>query len=177
MEIQMLSNYQQNVPDFAKDLRLNISQVLQEDSSSLSQAYIFGIALSCAYATKNQRLVDAILQDGTDKQTAMIQGAKEAASIMAMNNIYFRFVHFVDDDTYQKMPAKLRMNVITKASVDKNAFELYSLAISSINGCELCVNAHVKTLEKHGISQQQIQDTIRIAALISGLAQAEWISA
>jgi alkyl hydroperoxide reductase subunit D len=99
-----------------------------------------------------------------------ITAAKAAATIMAMNNIYYRFTHTISDQTYQAMPAKLRMNIMTNPEIDKIIFELSSLAVSAINGCSKCMNAHVAQLEKSGINKEAIQSTVRIASVIHAAA-------
>ena len=168
----MLQEYKNQLPDYAKDLKLNIASVLNETGSDLNQAEIVGIALACAYATSDSDLVKTILTYANDVlDQSHIKAAKAATSIMAMNNIYYRFVHLSEDDDYQKMPANLRMNVIANPGVDKVDFELYSLAVSAINGCGLCIASHSKVLNKSGVSKAAIQHAIRIAALVHGLAQ------
>ena len=98
--------------DYAKDTKLNLGAVLKKDpESNLQENQIYAIALSCAYATKNQKVVDLILERSADKiSDEEVEAAKSAASIMAMNNIYYRFTHLVSDNEYLSMPAKLRMN-------------------------------------------------------------------
>lgn len=100
------------------------------------------------------------------------EATKSAATIMAMNNIYYRFLHLSDDKQFGQLPAKLRMNIIGNPGVPKIDFELYSLAVSALTGCGACINAHVKTAQKEGITAEGIQSTIRIAAVINAAAQA-----
>ena len=92
--------------------------------------------------------------------------------IMAMNNIYYRFIHLASDKSYTSMPAKLRMNVIANPGIDKSNFELNCLAVSAINGCGMCMDAHAHELNKAGISKLAIQSTVRIAAVVNAVAQA-----
>lgn len=86
-----------------------------------------------------------------------------------MNNVYYRFVHLVGGD-YAKMPARLRMNIIARPGVEKADFELWSMAVSAINGCGMCMESHEQQLRAAGISTEQIQTAVRIAATVSGLA-------
>ena len=159
--------------DFAKDTRLNLGTVLSADGApDLSQNQIFGIALASAYSTKNEALIAAIKEDAhTVLSEAEIEAAKSAASIMAMNNIYYRFIHLVSDKEYGKFPAKLRMNVIGSPGIPKVDFELYSLAVSAINGCGMCMDAHVNEVTKAGITKTGVQSTVRIASVINAAAQ------
>ncbi len=168
----MLPEFKNSIPEYAKDLKLNISSVLDNTNSELTEKQIYGIALASAYATHDGKLVNAVLNSAADRiDESTINAAKAATSIMAMNNIYYRFAHLSEDADYLQMPANLRMNVIANPGVDKIDFELYSIAVSAINGCGLCISSHSKTLVKAGASKKSIQHAIRIASVIHGLAQ------
>ncbi|MCF6807097.1 carboxymuconolactone decarboxylase family protein [Thiotrichales bacterium 19S9-12] len=162
-----------SIGDYAKDIRLNLKNVLDATKhQSLSENQIAFISLSCAYATRNQTVIQAIEDFIGSKLTEQSKNAaKSSATIMAMNNIYYRFVHLVSDKAYQQMPAGLRMNALMNHQVDKIDFELSALAVSAINGCGLCIDSHVKTLEKSNVSQVSIQHAIKIASVLNALAQ------
>lgn len=160
------------LPDYARDLRLNLGSVLTtQGAPGLTARQIWGTALASALASRNATLITAI-EDAAraELDAAQIDGAKAAAAIMAMNNIYYRFVHLVGDADYQTMPARLRMNVIGNPGIDKIDFEIYSLAVSAVNGCGLCIEAHEKQLRKHEVSREAIQSAIRIAAVVHAVA-------
>jgi len=160
------------LPDYARDLRLNLGSVLTtQGAPGLTARQIWGTALASALASRNATLITAI-EDAAraELDAAQIDGAKAAAAIMAMNNIYYRFLHLAGDADYQTMPARLRMNVIGNPGIDKLDFELYSLAVSAINGCGLCIEAHEKQLRKHEVSREAIQSAIRIAAVVHAVA-------
>ena len=106
-----------------------------------------------------------------------LQAARAAAAIMGMNNIYYRFLHLVEDAEYQRLPARLRMNVLANPGIDKLDFELLSLAVSAINGCGLCISSHEKKLRAHGITREMIQSAVRIAATVHAVAVASEYSA
>lgn len=173
-----IESLKENLPDYAKDIRLNLGSVLSTDGApDLSQNQIFGIALASAYATKNTTVIEAVRAEAASTLSAEeVQAAKSAATIMGMNNIYYRFVHLVGDAQYGKLPAKLRMNVIGAPGIAKVDFELYSLAVSAINGCGMCMEAHVHEVIKAGVSPLGVQSSIRIAAVVNAAAQAEFIS-
>jgi alkyl hydroperoxide reductase subunit D len=162
------------LPAFAKDTKLNLGIVLTpEGSPDLSQNQIYGVALSSAYSVGNKQLIEAILADSASVLSEQeVEAAKAAATIMAMNNIYYRFTHMASDKEYGKMPAKLRMGVIGTPGIEKVDFELYSLAVSIINGCGMCVDAHVREVEKAGISKLGVQSVARIAAVINAATKA-----
>jgi lipoyl-dependent peroxiredoxin subunit D len=168
-----MDTIKKSLPEYAKDLKLNYSSVIENaEGAELTTQQIAAIALACSYATKNAGLIKAIEQQHSDiLDEKTIYAAKAAASIMAMNNIYYRAMHLMSDKEYLTMPAKLRMNVIGNPGIDKVDFELMSLAISAINGCGMCIDSHASTLIKSGLEKSAIQYTIRISAVINGIAQ------
>lgn len=169
-----LAELKETLPDFARDIKLNLESVLTEEGApGLTREQIHGIALASAYAAQDQRLIDMILSESVGVLTPQaVEAAKAAATIMAMNNVYYRFIHLSDDKEFGKMPARLRMNVIAKPGIDKADFELMSLAVSAINGCGLCVNAHVAQVRHAGINNEGIQSAVRIGAIINATKQA-----
>lgn len=157
------------LPDYAKDLKLNLQTLLGE--SSLSAAQRYGVALAAAAAARQPQLVqalkaEALVQAGADT----VEDALAASAIMGMTNVFYRFRHLVGKESYGQLPARLRMNRIAKPSGARLDFELFCLAVSAINACEACVRAHEKTCTDGGLSESQIHDAIRIAATIHGLA-------
>jgi len=164
--------------DYAKDIKLNLGAVLRDDpESKLSKNQIYAIALSCAYAVKDHNIINYIFAQSGDILTeAEVKAAQTAATIMAMNNVYYRFVHVVSDEDFGNLPAKLRMNAMANPTIDKIDFELYSLAVSAINGCGLCIDSHVKQIVAGGVNKPTIQHAIRIASVINATAQALFIN-
>jgi alkyl hydroperoxide reductase subunit D len=162
------------MPDFARDIKLNLETVLSEDGApGLTPQQVWGVALASAYATRSPDVISAIKEaSASHLDDAHLLAAKSAATIMAMNNVYYRFLHLAEDGDFSKMPAKLRMNVIGKPGIDKVTFELMSLAVSAIEGCGMCVKAHVAETRKGGIANEGIQSSIRIAAVLNAAAQA-----
>lgn len=169
MSIEQLKN---QLPDYAKDIKLNLASVMTtEGAPELSQKQIQSVALASAYAVKNKIVIDAMTAEINGQlEENEIQAAKSAAAIMAMNNIYYRFVHLVSDKSFSAMPAKLRMNVIGNPGIDKTDFELSCLAVSAINGCGMCIDAHTHELIKAGVSKLAIQSCVRIASVINAVA-------
>lgn len=167
------------VKDYGKDIRINIESVLTpEGAPGLSQTQIYGTFLASAYATKNEKLkglAEDLVRGALSSEE--IEGVKAAATIMAMNNVYYRYLHLMEgQEELKKLPAKLRMTVIGKPGIEKVNFELYSLAISAVEGCGMCINAHVHEIQKAGIENLGIQSAIRIAAVTNAVGQALIIS-
>jgi lipoyl-dependent peroxiredoxin subunit D len=157
------------LPDYAKDLRLNFGSLL--DDSVLSEQQRWGALLATALAARNARVIAAVSAEaGRRLSPAAQNAAKAAAAVMAMNNIYYRFTHLASDKEYATMPARLRMNVIANPGVPKADFELWSLAVSAVNGCGACIDAHDQVLRKAGVSREAVQQTVRIAAVIHAVA-------
>jgi alkyl hydroperoxide reductase subunit D len=160
------------LPDYARDLKLNLGTVLTTTGApGLNEKQVWSIALASAIAARNTgfaRVIEAVAK--THLADVEVEGAKAAAAIMGMNNIYYRFLHLVEDGEYQTMPARLRMNVIANHGIDKLDFELISLAVSAVNGCGLCVTSHEKKLRAHEVSRESIQSAVRIAATIHAVA-------
>lgn len=163
-----IEHLKDRLPDYAKDIRLNLGSLTTEPS--LSDQQRAGTFVASALASRNAEVTRAIIAEyAAQLGEDALNAAKAAASIMAMNNIYYRFVHTVGGD-YANMPAKLRMNVIGKPGVDKIDFELWALAVSAINGCGLCVESHEKAVRHAGLTQEQVQAAIRIAATVHAVA-------
>ncbi len=160
------------LPDYARDLKLNLGSVLTPTGApGLNEKQIWSIALASAIAARNTGFARSIeTQARAHLADVEIEGAKAAAAIMGMNNIYYRFLHLVEDNEYQAMPARLRMNVIANHGIDKLDFELISLAVSAVNGCGLCVTSHEKKLRAHEVSRESIQSAVRIAATVHAVA-------
>jgi lipoyl-dependent peroxiredoxin subunit D len=167
-----IDSIRDQLPDYARDLRLNLGSVLTTSGApGLTDKQIAMVALSTAIAARNPQLTRAIeswAQPQLDE--AGINAARAAAAIMGMNNIYYRFLHLVEDGEYQTMPARLRMNVIGNPGIDKLDFELLSLAVSAVNGCGMCITAHERKLREGGVSRESIQSSVRIASVIHAVA-------
>jgi lipoyl-dependent peroxiredoxin subunit D len=159
------------VSEPAKDLRINLQNVLTD--SSLSAEQRVGVAIACAYAARAPELAQALIQEhGERVGPAWVEDAQAAAALMGMNNIFYRFRHLVGRETYSSLPARLRMTRMANPKTSKLDFELMSLAVSAIGGCGTCVESHEKAVLGHGLSETQVLDAVRIAAVVQGLAVA-----
>jgi alkyl hydroperoxide reductase subunit D len=165
MSIESLKS---RLPDYAKDLKLNLGSLAAEASLSTQQRA--GTFIASALASRNGEVTAAIVAEfGGQLSPEALNAAKAAAAIMGMNNVYYRFTHLVGGD-YPNMPAKLRMNVMARPGVEKADFELWSLAVSAINGCGMCMESHEKIVRQAGLSQEQVQAAVRIAAVVHAVA-------
>ncbi len=165
MSIQTL---QARLPDYAKDLRLNLGSLAGEPSLTAEQRG--GTFVAAALAARHPDVTAALLAEFAPTLSAdALAAAKAAAAIMAMNNVYYRFTHLVGGD-YPTMPAKLRMNVMARPGVDKATFELWSLAVSAVNGCGMCMESHERAVRAAGLTAEQVQTAVRIAAVVHAIA-------
>ena len=166
MSIQTLKDA---LPDYAKDLKLNLGNLASE--TVLSDAQKAGTFIATAIASRSPRIIDAVMAEFAPRlDAANLNAAKAAAAIMGMNNVYYRFLHLAGNEEYSKLPAKLRMNVIANPGASRQDFELWSLAVSAVNACGRCIAAHEKVLREAGTTPEQIQAAVRIAAVVQAVA-------
>lgn len=158
-----------SLPGAAKDIRLNLTAVLQP--GLLTPAQRFGTALAVALAAREPRLAAAVEADaGEQLPAAAADDARAAAALMAMNNVYYRFRHLLGKPDYEQLPPRLRMQRLGAPAGDKLDFELFALAVSAVNGCGVCVQAHERLLVAGGITPAHVHDAIRIAAVFHAAA-------
>lgn len=171
--MKTLENLRESLPGYARDLQLNLGSVLTvAGAPGLTERQIWAVALACASASRNAvftRDLQALAAQHLD--AAHVNAAHSAAAVMAMNNVYYRFVHLVEDEEYGKLPARLRMNVIGNPGIAKADFELLALAVSAINGCGTCVASHERQLRNHGLTREAVQSAVRIAATVHAVAR------
>lgn len=164
-----IDTLREQIPDYAKDIRLNLGTLASE--TTLTDQQKWGAFLASALASGNTTVIKAINAEVEEKLSPEAMTAtKAAAAIMGMNNIYYRSTHLMSAKDYATMPAKLRMNVIGKPGVEKVDFELWSLAVSAVNGCGMCLDSHEKVVREGGLSAEQVQSAIRIAATVHAAA-------
>jgi alkyl hydroperoxide reductase subunit D len=165
-----LEQLRDRLPDYARDLRINLGVITA--TSNLTPRQHWGTAVAAALATRQPQVIAAITAAATPHlEEPALHAARGAASIMAMNNVYYRFLHFAGDAAdYARMPARLRMQVIGNPGVDAVDFELWCLAASAVTGCGACVVAHDKAARQRGVAAIAVQDVVRIAAVIHALA-------
>ncbi|MBI1683427.1 carboxymuconolactone decarboxylase family protein [Caulobacter hibisci] len=154
------------LPAYARDVATNL-RVLSEETV-LGEAARWGCFVACAHAVGPAALVRAAsaaaLEAGVSAET--IAAVKAAAATMAMNNVYHRAIHLMDNAEYRALPSRLRINVTRNPGAPRVDFELWSLAVSAINGCGACLDAHEEELRALGVTALQVQAALRIAAVV-----------
>lgn len=155
---------------YLRDLRINVTNALQAVTLVKKEAYL--LALAVAINEKNTVLsrlftTKAKTEGATDEELGEILSC---TSLLSANNVYYRFKHFMNDDYYTNAQAGIRMNIMSNPVLGKEFFELTSLVVSAINGCELCVTSHEKALLGHGTNKQRIHDAVRLGAIVRSLS-------
>ena len=164
-----LDAFLESIPAFAKDIKLNLGAVLRQ--TELTPQQLWGTALACAIAARNPSLLNAIsVESRAHLSEQAADAARTAASIMSMNNVYYRFLHLTENEKYKTIPARLRMQGIRTHGVDAADFELWCTAVSAINNCKTCVASHEQVLREKGITEDQVAAAVRIAAVVHAAA-------
>jgi lipoyl-dependent peroxiredoxin subunit D len=167
MTMEFLDTLKERMPDYAKDIRLNLDAVIAR--SSLAPEDALGVALAAAFAVRSVTLVEAFKAHAPPAEA---QAALTAAALMGMNNVWYPFVDMAGDAELKTLRPELRMNAYaTHGGVAKKKFEAYALAASIIGKCHFCVASHYETLRKEGLTTQQLRDIGRIAAVVNAAAQ------
>jgi alkyl hydroperoxide reductase subunit D len=167
--MDFLNSIKDLIPDYAKDIRLNVDGTIARSSLAPEQA--LGVALAAAFAAKSKTMVDIIKNSGALPDLEA-QAALTAAALMGMNNAWYPFTEMTEDKELQASPAQLRMNAYaSNGGTSKVNFELYALAASVVGKCHFCIKSHYDLLKQHGMSMQQLKDAGRIAATINAAAQ------
>jgi alkyl hydroperoxide reductase subunit D len=166
----ILDSIRAALPESARDLDLNLRSVLAS-GGSLTPAQRWGVAIASAIASRSPALRDALIVEARrEVERAVVVDAEAAASLMAMSNVYYRFRHMSGKPGYSELPARLRMSRLAQPASDRTDFELFCLAVSAVNGCEACIVAHEKAVRDGGLSEEQVHDAVRTAAVVCGVA-------
>ncbi len=164
--MEFLNSIKDLIPDYAKDIRLNLDGVIAR--SSLAPEDALGVALASAFAAKSKPLIDIFK---ANEPAAEATAALTAAALMGMNNVWYPFVEMANDDDLKTQRAELRMNAYaTSGGVEKKKFEAYALAASIVGKCHFCVASHYALLKEEGLTTQQLRDIGRIAAVVNAAA-------
>lgn len=165
--MDFLNSIKDQIPDYAKDIRLNLDGVIAR--SSLSPEDAIGVALAAAFAAKSKPLVDAFKAQLPELNA---NAALTAAALMGMNNAWYPYVEMAGDEELKTLRPELRMNAYASSGgVEKKQFEAFALSASIIGKCHFCVSSHHALLKKEGLTAQQLRDIGRIAAVVNAAAQ------
>ncbi|HTJ30077.1 MAG TPA: carboxymuconolactone decarboxylase family protein [Acidobacteriaceae bacterium] len=159
----------QGLPAYAKDLKLNFSSLVRQNTE-LTEQQLWGTVVVAAIATRSAELTAAVMEEaGKVLSAAALDAAKAAAAIMGMNNVYYRFHHLTENPKYATLPARLRMNVLRGHGVDHNDFELWCLVVSTVNACGKCVASHETVLRGKGVTEELINAAVRVTSVVHAI--------
>ena len=165
-----IENLRNALPEYAKDQKLNLGSLTR--SSALNEQQLWGTLLASAAATRNSTVISEIADEAKEHLSEeAVEAAYGAATVMAMNNVAYRAKGWLGDD-YSQVKFGLRMNIISKPGVEKSDFELWSLAVSTINGCEHCAVAHANVVREEGLTKEQVWEAVKVAGVVQAVAQA-----
>lgn len=167
----MFAATQGRLPDYARDIKLNLQGAA---TSSLTPSQRHGVAVAAAATARQPELLREAVEEARaalgEGAAAVIDDGLAAATMMGMNNVYYRFRHMIHKPVYSEKPARLRMMRLGKPATSRVDLELLSLAASAITGCEMCVQAHERVVLEGGLTEDQVHDAIRLAAVIHAAA-------
>ena len=170
--MEQLNQLREQLPDAARDIKINLQNVLQPGPLNADQTW--GVAIATAYAARNEKLTRALLADAKSAgiSDAVIEDAKAAAILMGMNNVYYRFRHLIGKEDYSQKPARLRMMRLKQVATNQVDFELLCLAVSAVNNCQTCMQSHEAVVLEGGMTTDQVHDSVRIASVVHAAAVA-----
>lgn len=158
-----------SLPSFAKDLKLNYSSLVR-NNTELSTQQLWGTIVATVIATRSAPLTGALLAAASPQLSVQaLEAAKAVAAVMGMNNIWYRFHHLSSNPKYATMPARLRMSALRSRGVEEVDTELWALAVSAVNGCGKCVDAHEKAVREKGASEEIVAAVIRVTSVIHAI--------
>jgi alkyl hydroperoxide reductase subunit D len=156
---------------YVRDLRMNVKSVMESQNLSLKETHLLAIAILSNNG--NQILLESLKTKAQSIGVSDLEiaDAIACASLLSANNVFYRFRHFINKESYNTLPARLRMNIMMSPVLGKEFFELISLAVSAVNGCEMCVKSHEVSVLEAGSTEARIWDTIRLASVITSLGK------
>ena len=156
---------------YLRDLKMNLKTSLKSDNVTAKESALIGLAVA---SNENHEILVNYFAQLSRESGATEEELSEAiacASLLSSNNVFYRFRHFTGKEKYNQIPAKLRMNIMVNPVLGKEFFELVSLAVSAVNGCEMCVNAHENSLMELGAKEERVFDAVRLSAVIVSLSK------
>ncbi len=156
---------------YVTDLKLNFKNSFESEHLSRKEIALLGVSLAINAGSRVLRQFF--------RENAVAEGASEAeiaeavacASLLSANNVFYRFRHFINKDKYNEIPARIKMNIMARPVTGKEFFELMSLAVSAVNGCEMCVKSHENSLIELGSKEERIFEAVRLSAVITSVAK------
>jgi alkyl hydroperoxide reductase subunit D len=156
---------------YLADLKINFKNSFESEYLSKKEVALLGVALA---VNANNAVLRTFFDGNARQEGAKPEEVAEAvacASLLSANNVFYRFRHFMNKEKYNEIPARIKMNIMARPVVGKEFFELISLAVSAVNGCEMCVTSHEASLVELGSKEERIFESVRLAAVITSLSK------
>ncbi|MEY2792016.1 MAG: hypothetical protein RJA76_8 [Bacteroidota bacterium] len=169
LQFPLLESLDQSEHRYIKDLKINVSNSLRSQNLNEKEALLLALAVSInqKHTLTIQSLTELVKQKGASE--AEINEIHALVSLLNANNVYYRFRHFVNKEYYNNAPAGIRMSIMMNPVLGKEFFELASLTVSALNGCEMCVASHEESVRNHGASEARILEAIRLTSIFKSL--------
>jgi lipoyl-dependent peroxiredoxin subunit D len=168
-----LEDLKNRLDDDTKDLRLNLANVLE--SGDLEAVERFAVAYCSALFIQDRELAEAIREQAGDQLSPQAAAdCRAAAAIMGMNTVFYRFRHMVGKESYGQRPAGLRMQRMARPATSKKLFEMCSMACAVLAGCEMCIRSHEASLLHEEVTEDRVNQVVRIAAVVQGFSNAKF---
>lgn len=168
---ESLDTLEEGKSRYLADLKLNFKNSFESDYLSKKEIALLGISLA---ANAGNSILREFFKNNAQQEGASVEEIAEAiacASLLSANNVFYRFRHFMNKDKYNEIPARIKMNIMARPVTGKEFFELMSLAVSAVNGCEMCVTSHEKSLLELGAKEERVFEAVRLAAVITSLTK------
>lgn len=156
---------------YIADLKLNFKNSFESEYLTKKEIGLLGLSLA---VNANHAVLRRFFQDFARQEGASPEEMAEAtacASLLSANNVFYRFRHFMHKEKYNEIPARIKMNIMARPVTGKEFFELMSLAVSAVNGCEMCVTSHEASLIELGAKEERVFEAVRLASVITSLSK------
>lgn len=156
---------------YVADLKINFKNSFESEFLTKKEVALLGVALAVNAGNKKLKQFfrdNAVKEGATEAEIAEVTAC---ASLLSANNVLYRFRHFVGKDKYNEIPARIKMNIMARPVTGKEFFELVSLAVSAVNGCEMCVKSHENSLIELGSKEERIFEAVRLGAVITSVSK------
>lgn len=168
---QALDLLEEGKSRYVTDLKLNFKTSFESEFLNKKEIALLGVALA---VNSTHTILREFFTNNAKEEGAKAEEIAEAvgcASLLSANNVFYRFRHFVNKEKYNEIPARIKMNIMGRPVNGKEFFELMSLAVSAVNGCEMCVKAHEASLIELGAKEERIFEAVRLASVIVSLTK------
>lgn len=156
---------------YLADLKLNFKNSFESEYLSKKEVALLGVSLA---TNAGNKVLRDFFKGNAQQEGASAEEIAEAiacASLLSANNVFYRFRHFMNKEKYNETPARIKMNIMARPITGKEFFELMSLAVSAVNGCEMCVKSHEASLLELGTKEERVFESVRLAAVITSLTK------